>query len=133
MGDIYRGAYITIAAYLATGDDEGFLLPLRERQLYAGKRLEFSYNGKPIDDISVRITHDFRQHPLYSIKEALSTRGCTLQERLLSARLLSYSSGLIIKCATSMFCECEHGLYPGPHYPSLDMLGGVDKKLDFRR
>jgi hypothetical protein len=131
MGDIYRGAYVTVAASLAKADDEGFLVSARERQVYAGKKLEFSYQSRLINDIRVRNVHDFRQLPFHSVKEALSTRGWTMQERLLSARLLSYSSGVIFECATSTFCECGHGLYPDPIYPSLDMIRGLDNKNRF--
>jgi len=128
MGDIYRGAYLTIAASTASNDDEGFLKPTRERQMYASRNLKFTFRDRVIKDILIRITHDLRQHSFYSIKEPLATRGWTMQERYLSTRVLSFSSAVFFECISSTCCECGHGVYPDPLYPPVEMLGGLDYK-----
>jgi hypothetical protein len=131
MGSIYRGAYLTIAASLASADDEGFLQASRERDVYAATELHVSFGGQMISDIWTRRIHDFRLHSFHRIKEPLATRAWTMQERVLSSRLLSYSSAVTFECTASVMCECGHSMYPDPFYPPLHMIQGLDNKHAF--
>lgn len=131
MGDIYRGAYLTIAATLASADDEGFLHPSREREVYSATCLRVPFRGEVITDVWAREIHDFRLHSFHNIREPLSNRAWTMQERVLASRLLSYSSAVTFECTSSAMCECGYGLYPDPYYPPLHMLSGIDNKLAF--
>ncbi|KAH7303978.1 heterokaryon incompatibility protein-domain-containing protein [Stachybotrys elegans] len=131
MGGIYRGAYVTIAASLASSDDEGFLTPRRERKVYSASRVELDFGGKSFSDIWIRTVHDLRQHSFHDIRESLSTRCWTMQERMLSSRLISYTSAVTFDCATLSACECGHDLYPNPLYPPINRLLGVDNKMAF--
>lgn len=89
MGEYYQNAYVTISALDASDSDEGFLTIRPEIP-------------------SVRLFEDFPIHirpqtiGRRKIFEdaALSKRGWTLQERLLSTRILHYS-------ASEMFWECK--------------------------
>jgi hypothetical protein len=110
MGAIYEGAYLTIAAALAPNDEEGFLNPSVSRNTHKSKRLNFNFQGRQITVISTRIPHDSRDQ----LAKPLATRGWTLQERLLSRRLLTFSSGVTWECPQESWCECGVGLYPNP-------------------
>ncbi|KAG9250597.1 heterokaryon incompatibility protein-domain-containing protein [Emericellopsis atlantica] len=131
MGDIYRGAYLTIAASLASADDEGFLHPSKERDFYSAKCLRVPFQGGVITDLWVRTIHDSRLHSFHNISEPLSTRAWTMQERVLAPRLLSYSSAVTFECTASAVCECGHSMYPDPYYPPVHMLQGLDNKQGF--
>ncbi|KAH7322688.1 heterokaryon incompatibility protein-domain-containing protein [Stachybotrys elegans] len=131
MGDIYRGAYLTIAASLTSGDDDKFLRPSREREVYAATRLQVSFREEAIPDLWIRTIHDFRLHSFYGVQEPLAARGWTMQERVLSPRLLSYTSAVTFECTEAAVCECGNGLFPDPHYPPIHMLQGLDNKHAF--
>lgn len=131
MAGIYRGAHFTLAASLSLSDDDGFLHPRWEREVYSSKHLDITFAGKTYTDIWTRVTHDLRQHSFYDVKEVLATRCWTMQERMLSSRLVSVTSAVTFDCASMAACECGHDLYPDPLYPPLPMLRGVDNKLAF--
>ncbi|KAI6779924.1 uncharacterized protein J7T54_000224 [Emericellopsis cladophorae] len=131
MGDIYRGAYLTIAASLASADDEGFLHPSKERDVYSAKCLRVPFQGGIITGMWMRTIHDSRLHSFHNISEPLSTRAWTMQERVLAPRLLSYSSAVTFECTALAVCECGHAMYPDPYYPPVHMLQGLDNKQGF--
>lgn len=128
MGNIYEGAYLTIAAALSADDEEGFLQPSPERALFRGEDLTFLFQGRPVQGVRIRKTHDVRHHETI---EPLSSRGWTLQERLLSSRLLTFTSGVTFECARTTDCECGHSIYANPLYPSLKEQRLLDRR-DFR-
>ncbi len=88
MKDYYRNAYLTISAVDAPNSHHGFL---HERTNFRGAKLEIENN------LFVRI-HSGAQDAIF--REAiLNTRAWTLQERLLSTRILHFSTNEI-------FWEC---------------------------
>ncbi|PMD37980.1 HET-domain-containing protein [Hyaloscypha variabilis F] len=90
MGEYYENAYVTISALSASGSSEGFLHPRPETQVL---RLFETSN------VYIRPRKDFNRRKIFE-SAALSRRGWTLQERLLSTRILHFSS-------YEMFWECK--------------------------
>jgi hypothetical protein len=124
MGDIYGRAYLTIAACLATSDEDGFLHPSPAREAYRSVPILFHFCGQQFEGLRMRTPHDLRDG---AGLEPLSTRGWTLQEKLLATQLLSFSSGVTLECPQASFCECGGGLYPNPFVPILEQSRHVDK------
>jgi hypothetical protein len=125
MSQIYAGSYFTIAAALAADDDAGFLRTEPQRALFQGKILRFNFQGAVIQGLQTRKTHDVRD---VSIVEPLSTRGWTLQERLLCKRLLAFTSGVNFECNSTSKCECGHSRYANPLYPASSKQNTIDKQ-----
>jgi hypothetical protein len=90
MGEYYENAYVTISALSASGSSEGFLHPRPETQVL---RLFETSN------VYIRPREEFNRRKIFE-RAALSRRGWTLQERLLSTRILHFSSH-------EMFWECK--------------------------
>ena len=129
MGAIYESAYLTIAAALAHGDEDGFLQPSTARDIYTSKPVELNLQGQRIYGIRTRKPYDFRDQPAI---EPLSSRGWTLQERLLSGRLLSFSSGVTFECRQTVWCECGEGPYPDRFGLVSEEIRLVDKADFFK-
>lgn len=128
MGSVYHQAYLTIAASYAENVHGGCFALTREA---GGSTLNSvplrDNNNRPVYDdradkipsgISVRprLDHNkFRDRPglLLGIPvdkclEPLSRRGWSLQERLLSRRIVHYTaSELVWECGSAMHCQCD--------------------------
>jgi hypothetical protein len=90
MGEYYQNSFVTISALDASGSAEGFLY-LRP-QTPAIRLFEYSTTY-------IRPATTFNRRKIFE-NAALSKRGWTLQERLLSTRILHYSK-------LEMFWECR--------------------------
>ena len=89
MGKVYRSATLTIIPATSLGSDEGFLSDTFENATLPFQRFRYA-------------TSNGRQGSIYLIKQQgdaprfpIETRGWTLQERLLSTRLLFFHPGRI--------------------------------------
>jgi hypothetical protein len=100
MGDVYSGAYLTIAASNAADDHAGFL---HDRPyLYAPLRIEVS-PGKSVN-LFLQRGDGYNQKLFYFIRpEPLRARAWTLQEWYLSPRILDFGSSMMI-------FECRNGV-----------------------
>jgi hypothetical protein len=125
MGAIYEGTYLTIAAFLASRDEDSFLCPCPERNEHKSEPLHFEFCRQLFRGIRMRRPHDLRDR---ASADPLSSHGWTLQERLLATRLFSFSSGVTFECPQTNFCECGEGLYPNPFSTNLLNHRFVDKE-----
>ena len=91
MDHIYQNAEFTICAASARGCTEGFL----QKRTYSARELEHSTLQIPCpgDDPGTILVKDTPIHDL--AKEPLYQRGWTLQEQMLSSRVLVYDSRLV--------------------------------------
>ena len=94
MPEIYRGAYVTISAARSKNSDEGFL---HDIQLPSDDAIVFKMPYTcPKGTLSSIMLFD---EPVLQKREPIDTRGWTLQEYLLSGRLLIYGlHGLRFVC-----------------------------------
>lgn len=102
MANIYKNAFVTIAGPTASGCNSGFLhkRPMPRQQVM----LQIS-TGRKVDNVMVS-HHGVIDYPSSLIPESnspLAKRGWILQERLLSQRILYFSS-------TRMYIECFHNV-----------------------
>ena len=111
MSEIYEDAYLTIAIALAEGDHVGFLHRDTARERYTSQTLDLCDFGIGSDNIKIRPIHDHRTVDTY---QPLTTRGWTLQESMISPRLLTFSVAVSFECRQANFCECGSGMYPDP-------------------
>lgn len=103
MGKVYFNAIVTIAASAASDSSQGFLLP-REDFNATAPQLVFCGPDGTRGLVSVR----YRFPSATDIGQPLDLRGCALQERLLSPRLLSYETRqLRWTCPTDTYLEGE--------------------------
>lgn len=108
MASVYQNAYLTLAAATAAAGSEGFL---HHDHLSADYPPSFKMNW--CNEQGELTTLGFRQIPDGEIHEEiafdpLSLRAWTLQERLLSRRVLTYSENeLEWHCLTQKTCECQ--------------------------
>ncbi|KAE9369875.1 HET-domain-containing protein, partial [Stipitochalara longipes BDJ] len=87
MGNIYNNAFFTIQASGAKDTKSGCFIPRARQELRPAKLRFESVEDGSLGSVFVR------SHPLVNIKmEPLHQRGWTLQESLLSPRILSYGS-----------------------------------------
>ncbi|KAK3348756.1 heterokaryon incompatibility protein-domain-containing protein [Lasiosphaeria hispida] len=111
MATVYRNAYLTLAAGTAAASDEGFL----SRQHHAAE-FEEPYevkwqdgNGQPTL-LRARVIPGMHTHTDDLDEEdsmPLDTRAWTLQERMLSTRILAYTKHeLRWTCLSGSTCEC---------------------------
>jgi hypothetical protein len=107
MGDIYYRARVMISAGSAAGSEEGFLHP-RSSHLSTSLKLPFRC---PNGERSTVMILSSQPHT-----EPINTRGWTLQESLLSQRLLFYGSQqLEWSCRT--VSKADGG------YPTIELVG----------
>jgi hypothetical protein len=105
MCDVYRNAYLTIAASRAASDSEGFLKP--RPPVYSSLRV-ISPSGK-VANIYLR-----NQRLGYSdSKDTIDSRAWTLQERWLSRRQLRF-------CRNAIYWECQATTWHEAHRDKLD-------------
>lgn len=87
MGTIYENAYLTVAAACSSSSEQGFMLPQTEKMPFRVNLCDS--NGNPVVIGMRKILrcgiHGSRSDPWHH-------RGWTLQEGLLSTRLVSYTS-----------------------------------------
>lgn len=117
MGTIYENAYLTIAASLAPSDTIGFLQP---RRRHLSKVIDFQ--GKLLH----RTKRDFKVREMIdhdkSSQDPLHSRAWAFQERVMSRRILFYTSyEMNWECRESRHCECGqwrriNDLELGPYY-----------------
>jgi len=115
MGEIYNHAYLTLAPVISESARDGFL---QDRQPCFKASLEFNFHElqsiRAHPETSKTGTIHFRYPPETGIENHLSTckwnqRGWTLQEKLLSTRILYFTKDVLyFKCMTSQQVE-NHG------------------------
>ncbi|KAF5556828.1 flavin-containing protein, partial [Fusarium phyllophilum] len=119
MCDVYQNAYLTIAAAAAHNSSEGLFRPrpfsLRKSFLTVSK------NDERVDEVEIFVRPwDSQCHWQDSIGDGpwcrdtnpLETRAWTLQEHVLSRRILRFTAHeLVWHCRTAHLCECR----PGSH------------------
>lgn len=120
MGMYYRNAYVTISALSASDSSKGFLnrrLPIANGRLFENQELYI--RPKTLTRAAI-----FQQSPL-------NERGWTLQERLLSTRILHYGHTEVFwECLT---CSCREGS-TNDHHGSEDVRDLVTSEgEDFKR
>lgn len=107
MADVYRNAYCTIAASGSKSDQEGVFLQRSQQDIF-----EMPYHAAKTH-IAVTSNEDDVAAMLELHKSQLSTRAWTIQERLLSRRILHFTNTRVIwECCTRS--ETEDGLILGP-------------------
>ena len=102
MGDVYANALVTIAAGVASSCTQGIFAKRDIQSNGRNPRLTFRGPDRSLGKVFLR-----RQPcPLRYEEELLKTRGWTLQERLLSSRVLYYGvNQLIWECKTEATSE----------------------------
>lgn len=90
MSEIYERAYVTIAVARAKSVEEGFLHPVRQYETIANKGFKLPYRCSSGEIGSITIL-DLKPEGEFHV-EPLDKRGWTLQERMLSPRLLIYGT-----------------------------------------
>lgn len=131
MGDIYAGAYLTIAADAATDtscrltNPRKSILHLTKNDDTSPSKTSAGMRDKKIIEVFPPLVVDGRTHSL-CVREPwqhrdiirnsalddltfpLSTRGWALQERLFASRVLHFAAyEMIWECKTSLNCECK--------------------------
>ena len=128
MSQTYAQAFLTIAASMSASTSEGFLRSLGGdmKNKEFSKKVHFDGNmsevkARIIPEVGIhsRWTHWYYERHLYP-RDPWSQRGWTLQEQLLSPRLLMFTSSEIQwSCQGGQKCECEsllnHGRLFGGH------------------
>jgi hypothetical protein len=119
MGDYYKNAYVTLSVLNASGSSEGFL----------SLRPEIP-TVKLAEDSPFYIRRETVQRKVFE-EAALSKRGWTLQERLLSTRILHYStSEMFWECNT---CSTREGSAAEHEEQLKERLLGDMEGADFKR
>ena len=135
MDDVYRNAAITIIAATSLGSDEGFL-----SDTFNSARLPFQSFRCKTSEGGEGLMHLIRK-PDETPRFPIENRGWTMQERLLSTRLLVFHTGRIDwVCKDSHFfagCSSSYSvnlidddLTRGPHYISNIRYGARDPTDD---
>jgi hypothetical protein len=114
MADVYGGAYVTIAAANASNVHEGFLRRKIPKEAYQMKLGLMS-----IQDPSIRgtVSLSTRNSFCQSMDEPLYHRGWTLQERILSPRVL-----ICNKDQYAWECQCRTETESGEHMHSIGAM-----------
>jgi hypothetical protein len=108
MGSIYRSAWLTIAALASTSSQDGVLNPRLSPSQPVISLKERTIKGQ----LCTLVLRDWGRFYHSSLGDfpagPLSTRAWTLQERVLSSRILSFGTHeLIWECETALECECQ--------------------------
>lgn len=127
MVDIYSNASLTIAADAAENSEAGFLKGTREEARHHVCLLSSEYQifarRRPS---GLERNGVVSYHYTESTKSWLADRGWTLQETILSPRVLHYTGGeLSWQCASSLWCECE-----GPHPNTQENILRLEKLVN---
>ncbi|KAF4339533.1 het-domain protein [Fusarium beomiforme] len=123
MADVYRGAYLTIAAACPSDDREGFLVT---RNSYVWELRLFTSAGQSAH-VYLR---PYELENGHHRREVLHTRAWTLQEQYLSRRVLRF-------CDYDISWECEEtarqesGISPGFHVNRFNMTHLVKPPTGF--
>jgi hypothetical protein len=116
MLSIYSGAYLTIAADHAQNGEEGCFASSSNKPLHIS-RIPLSDRFQIPTEALINWDHKYSLHrdhshftepeQYYAPLSSLSARGWTLQERLLSRRLIHYTSWeLVWECRQDIHCQC---------------------------
>lgn len=117
MSAVYALALVTIIASSASACDKGFLDNKRRSSIHLA---DVKVAGQTTE-LRARLLHDWGHHrggrhssdnDRQMWVDPVDTRAWTLQERLLSARYITYTSGEVQwGCRTLNACECRQRLY----------------------
>ena len=117
MSTVYAQALLTIIAKSASACDEGFLSKKRQGSIHLAN---VRVGNKPTE-VRARVVHDWGhhrggpqsyEHHYSKWVDPVDKRAWTLQERLLSTRYVTYTSGEVQwGCKTGRDCECGKPLY----------------------
>jgi hypothetical protein len=107
MGSIYRNAYLTIAASHAPSSYQGCFADTMRREASKLRPITpFERQGRSGFSVRKELDHYNFLHDVSD--EPLGKRGWTLQERLLSKRIVHYTAQEIIwECEESSKCQCS--------------------------
>lgn len=127
MSVVYALALVTIIASSASACDTGFLDHEREGSIHLA---DVEVEGQTTE-LRSRLLYDWGHHRGGSQStehhsriwvDPVDTRAWTLQERLLSARFITYTSGEVQwGCRTLNACECGQNLYGKLYHKSQDV------------
>ncbi|RSM19666.1 hypothetical protein CDV31_001553 [Fusarium ambrosium] len=117
MSDVYQNAYITIAAAAARNSTEGCF---RQRPFSVRKSLAVVAEVEDkVEQVEVfarpwqsggHWTKNIGDGPLYLAQNPLETRAWTLQEHILSGRILRFTAHeMVWHCREVHLCECRPG------------------------
>jgi hypothetical protein len=133
MAQIFQGAYLTIAA-TSSGDDSHGLHQEEENGLYNTHLAETT--GKELGDGKIyyrrrsphfSIRSKRPQHAEAAIKFPLLRRAWAAQERLLSTRVLHFTSTeLVWECLEASGCQCLQGSDP---FYTAETIEALDPKI----
>ncbi|PMD32736.1 HET-domain-containing protein [Hyaloscypha variabilis F] len=110
MAEVYAGAVVTIAATSANDGREGLFVAKGAWN----EAVPFSMANSHGEQTTIYIRSASNDHHVMSKNNLfdahpLSRRGWVLQERLLSTRILMFTScELVFDCQTLLWCECGH-------------------------
>lgn len=120
MADVYRHAYCTVAATGSHGDQEGMFVERREQDVF-----RMWHEANNADLMVTYVDDDISALKELLVHSPLSSRAWTLQEKLLSPRMIQFTrSRAIWECRTRF--ETEDRLVLGP-----DDFGGILTKTIF--
>lgn len=119
MGKYYGGATVTICAASASTAREGFLSK-RDAQSYAAGPIRLPLRNKDGDEEG----HVFVLTEDLDVEEPTTTRGWTLQESLLSRRILIFTEKQIYWCCVNSYAGCG-----GMHMSLVDRFVGGKESL----
>ncbi|OHW95973.1 heterokaryon incompatibility protein [Colletotrichum incanum] len=118
MGSVYRNSIVTISAMTSTGSREGILRPgSRTTSSYESITLRVFKDGKREQQVTVRRKDPNEEDLRYLDRNsALTARGWTLQEYILSPRHLLYGRDMVYWRCPQKFISPD-GLPPGNKSP----------------
>jgi hypothetical protein len=114
MGDVYKGADLTIAASTGTDSESGlFITPSLDELGFVFRSATCSLDPSPSTSVCIRKSqrhNDFLKSSgsidNLDFRSPLMKRGWVFQERLLSPRYLHFGRELVWECAECAECEC---------------------------
>lgn len=120
MADVYRNAYCTVAATGSHGDQEGMFVERGAQDVF-----RMRYDAHDVDLMVTYVDDDISALKELLVDSPLSSRAWTLQEKLLSPRMVQFTrSRAIWECRTRF--ETEDCLVLGP-----EDFGGNSTKTIF--